>query len=235
VTEFVGQAHEQIAFRDWKKKELEKLRPAAIRACLRYTTMSLQRAVGATDQQIFPVLLAYVEDTQLVLPAIGDQEIARQPVDGNIFARWYGITSRLSGLDNWESSPANIDGIYQKVLLPYMRKTRDPRVLDYWDKKIADETTRASNAAAAFGTDNFNANRRPELLWSRAEDMIAIDMRDRGLNEMYAIVKNFPAHPAAGKWIDELQGLLTTPAAGAAVPASGVAPVAPIAPMAPAH
>jgi len=30
---------------------------------------------------------------------------------------------------------------------------------------------------------------------------------------MYTIIKNFPTHPSAAKWIEELQGLLTAPAA----------------------
>ena len=217
VTQFVGQPHEDTAFRDWKKKEIRKLKPPAIRTALRYTTLSLQRAAGATDRQIFPDLLEYAEQTQSMLPLIGDQEIAKAAVTGNIFARWYNIGSRMSGLENWEESPANVDGIYEQFLLPYMRKNRDPRILDYWDTKLAQETAQASNAAAAFSTDRFNQTRRPEILWHRAEDEVAIGMRDQGLTEMYNLVKTFPDHPSAGKWIGELQGLLA-PAPAAPAP-----------------
>jgi hypothetical protein len=101
-----------------------------------------------------------------------------------------------------------------------MRKNRDPRILQYWDAKLAAETSAASMSAAQFGTDNFNQIRRPTLLWSRAEDMVAIDMRDQGLTQMYTIIKDFPTHPSAGKWIDELQGLLTTAPGAAPAPAA---------------
>jgi hypothetical protein len=226
VTQFVGQPHEQTAFREWKKKEADKLSPPAIRACLRYTTISLQRAAGATDPQIFPVVLAYAQDAESMIGAISSQEIARQSVSANIFAKWYNLGEQMSGLDNWETSPANVDGIYEKFLLPFMRKNRDPRVIQYWDKKIADETANAANASAEFSTDRFNQTRRPELLWSRAEDQIAIDQRNEGLTAMYNIVKSFPTHPSAGKWIDELQGLLTAPVgtgtSGTAAAASAV-------------
>ena len=220
VTQFVGQAKEQTAFHDWKKKETDKLSPPAIRACLRYTTLTLQRAAGATDQQIFPVLLAYAQDTQSLLPSISDQDLIHQPVASNIFSRWYNLGDQLSGLENWENSPGNIESMYNQILLPFMRKNRDPRILQYWDKKIADETAKASNATAAFSTDRFNENRRPELLWSRAEDVIAICRRDEGITTMYSIVKNFSAHPSAGKWIEELQELLA-PTPTAAAPATG--------------
>ena len=225
VTQFVGQPHEQSAFRDWKKKETEKLSAPAIRSALRYTAISLQRSAGATDAQIFPILLEYAQDTGSMVSSIADQDIARQPIAGNLFAKWYNVGDRLGSLDNWEPSPANVDGIYQKVLLPFMRKTRDARIIKYWDDKIADETTAASNAAAAFSTDRFNQTRRPELLWSRAEDLIAINLRNQGITDMYTVIKNFPSHPSAGKWIDELQALLTAPAVTSTTP--GTASAAP--------
>jgi predicted protein tyrosine phosphatase len=223
VTQFVGRSHEQTAFHDWKKKEGVKLNATAIRACLRYTVISLQRAAGATDRQIFPVLLAYAQDTSANISAISNDDTVRQPVTNSIFARWYNITDELGGLENWESTPQNVDGIYEKVLLPFMRKSHDQRVIAYWDKKITDETASASNATAEFTADRFNQTRLPELYWSRAEDLLAINLRDQGLTEMYTIIKKFPDHASASKWIDELQRLLTTPttpvATGTALPA----------------
>jgi hypothetical protein len=227
VTEFVGQPREQMAFHDWKKSEMGKLNAGAIRAVLRYTVLSLQRAAGATDAQIFPPLLAYAQETAQDLPTFGDQQILRSPVSDNIFAKWYNVGSRLGGMEKWEPEPGNIEGMYQKLLLPVMRQNRDPRILQYWDDKIFAEKEAASMAAAAFNTDRFNQNRRPFLLWSRAEDEVAIGMRDQGINDMYNVVKAFPAHPDAGKWIAELQGLLSPPPppAAAAAPAASATPI----------
>jgi len=245
VTRFVGRDHEDSAFRDWKKDQLDRLKPSAIRTALRYTMLSLQRAAGATDDQIFPDLLGYASDTADILPALDapaisgkgrgdDQDILREPVSDNIFARWYNIGGQLSALDNWEPVPANIDGIYQKILLPVMRKNRDPRILKYWDNKIITERGRASTETAAFDTDRFNLTRRPALLWSRAEDEVAIGMRDQGVTDMYNLVKAFPAHPDAAKWIAELEGLLAPPApAPAATGGTAPAASAPAAPAAP--
>jgi hypothetical protein len=240
VTRFVGQDREATAFSDWEKNALPRLNPAAIRMALQYTTISLQRAAGATDGQIYPVLLAYAQQAQDALPGIEAQQnaapaqqdfgrrnrtqgqapreeeprILEEPVSDNIFAKWYNIGSQLSGLSDWEQVPGNVDSIYSTTLLPMMRKNRDPRILQYWDNKIIMERSNASSATSAFNTDRFNLTRRPSLLWSRAEDEVAIGQRDQGLNDMYNLVKNFPTHPDAGKWILELQGLLTaTPAA----------------------
>jgi hypothetical protein len=211
VTEFVGQPHEQNAFRDWKKREASNLSASAIRSCLRYTTISLQRSAGATDDQIFPLLLDYAQETNSMLSSVSGQKILDQPITGNVFAKWYNLGDRLGGLKDWEDKPGDVDGIYEKFLLPIMRRNRDERILKYWDQKIANETSAASESAAAFNTDRFNQTRRPSLLWSRAEDMIAISLRNQGITEMYSIIKSFPNHPDAGKWIDELQSLLTAP------------------------
>jgi len=248
VTQFAGQEHQQSAFRDWKKKEAnkqreeEKLDPttaaatgAALRTCLRYMVISLQRAAGATDRQIYPVLLSYAKDTAQVLPASTDEEInsppyvipgrtdenikipefrpATQAVNDNIFARWYNLGGQLSGLEKWEFSPANLDGIYEKALLPMKRKNHDPAILECWDQRIAGATAQASAAKAGFATDSFNQTRLPALLWGRAEDTVTVGMRGQGLSAMYNIVKSYPGHPSAGKWIDELRELLTNPSA----------------------
>jgi len=244
VTRFVGQDRADTAFSDWQKNTLPRLNPAAIRLALRYTTISLQRAAGATDAQIFPVLLAYAQEAQDALPGIEAQQnvpppqqeggrrgfgrqgggrdeeprILEQAVSDNIFSKWYNIGGQLSGLADWEQVPGNIDSMYQQTLLPLMRKARDPRVLQYWDTKIETERAAASSASAAFNTDRFNLTRRPTLLWSRAEDEVAIGQRDQGLTDMYTLVKNFPTHPDAGKWIKELQDLLTTSPAAASSP-----------------
>jgi hypothetical protein len=262
VTRFVGRQDADTAFEAWKKTAVPRLNPVAIRAALRYTTISLQRAAGGTDDQIFPVLLAYADDAQAALASVSAQDaqdaagaqqggggfgrrgrngfgggagggggegeaadrIMEEDVSQNVFARWYNLSSQLSGLADWEMVPANIDGMYIQFLLPYMRKNRDPRVLTYWDNKIISDRGMASSASAAFNTDRYNLTTRPSLLWSRAEDEIVIGRRDQGITDMYALVKAFPGHPDAGKWIAELQGLLTTPPT---VAAGGTAPATP--------
>jgi hypothetical protein len=268
-TQFVGRDQEDAAFADWQKNEVPRLIPPAIHAALRYTTISLQRAAGATDAQIFPILYAYAQETEAMMPAI-DAQIAQEqqamalagegrrerdraewqnqqrpggtpgtqgpqrpmgpinmtfyePVSENLFSRWYNIGTQLGALQDWEQVPANIDNMYTEFLLPYMRKTRDARILQYWDNKIVTERNAAAGATAAFNTDRFNLTRRPALLWSRAEDEIVIGMRDQGITEMYGLVKGFPGHPDAGKWITELEGLLTTPPA---VATGGTTPAA---------
>ncbi|HEX5177039.1 MAG TPA: hypothetical protein VFV83_08420, partial [Chthoniobacteraceae bacterium] len=40
------------------------------------------------------------------------------------------------GSREWEMVPGNVDGIFQKIILPELRAQHDPRLLEYWDMKI---------------------------------------------------------------------------------------------------
>jgi hypothetical protein len=257
VTRFIGRPDAGTAFETWKKDVVPRMNPAAVQTALWYTSISVQRAAGATDDEIFPAVLAYAESVQpdladLLAPVVppgtppnapgmagqrgerrgerdrnapqglgiaGDgadpgEKIMEEEVSENVF----------SGLDKWEMVPANIDGIYEKFLLPIMRKNRDARILDYWDNKILNARGVASSSTGSFNTDNYNQEIRPALLWSRAEDEIVIGQRPTGLTDMYNLVKSFPAHPEAAKWIAELEGLLSAPPSVAADGTSQTAP-----------
>ena len=227
VTQFAGDSRQGTEMHDWRKKEAERLKsPAlanALRTCLSYMTLSMQRVAGATDDKLLPALLNYTAQTETMLPTMSDQVVIRQPVSGNIFSRWYGFGGQLGGLQDWEPVPGNIEGIYTAAILPVMRRNRDPRILQYWDRKIARANAEAATAKA-FDADVISNTRKPELFWGRAEDMLLIGQRGPAISEMYTVIKNFPNHPNAGKWMDELQGILTAPAApassGMGVPAA---------------
>ena len=148
-------------------------------------------------------------------PLFWDQELINKGVDGGIFVQWYGIEKMFSDLKDWETRPANVDGIYQKTLLPYYRQIKDPRVIAYWDDKMQKEAQKASDTALAFKIEQFNKMTRPQMLWKRAQDMIAIDQRNRGMGEMVSLVKNYPDHPDLNDWISTLEGMIPPPAAAA--------------------
>jgi len=144
-----------------------------------------------------------------------DQDLINKGVDGGIFVQWYGVEKIFSDLKDWETSPGNVDGIFQKTLLPYYRQIKDSRVITYWDDKIAQEAQKASDTGLSFKIDQFNRMTRPQLLWKRAQDMIAIGQRNRGMGEMMALVKNYPDHPDLNDWISALEGMLSPSGVGA--------------------
>jgi len=129
----------------------------------------------------------------------------------------------------WEMVPGNTEGIFQKIILPELRASKDPRLLEYWDMKIKREGEAAAKAKLAFEAERFTQVRRPELLWNRAKEEILLGHRNKAINEMFTLIKNYPAHPQADDWIQQLEGVLLPPtpapaAAGAPAPAGAGTP-----------
>jgi hypothetical protein len=72
----------------------------------------------------------------------------------------------------------------------------------------------------------FNQVRKPALVWQRAQDLLAIGLRNRAILEMVAVLKANTIHPQAEAWRKELEGVLATPATTTA-PAAPAAPATP--------
>ena len=134
----------------------------------------------------------------------------------------------------WESSPAGLDGIFQKIILPELRDQKDMRVLEYWDLKLKKEADAASRSRLAYEIEKFNNERRPTLLWSRSQEFIALGQKNRAISEMFGVIKAHPTHPQADDWIAALEQLLVPPApAPTAAPSDSAATIAPPPPKVP--
>jgi hypothetical protein len=127
-----------------------------------------------------------------------------------------------------------VDGIFTSIVLPELRAQKDPRVLEYWDMKLRTGAEEATRNKLEFEAGKFNTVTRPQLLWQRAQDMVLIGQRNRGISEMFNLVKTYPTHPNATGWVGSLEQLLAqalapapAPAVPAAVPAPAAAPQTP--------
>ena len=139
-------------------------------------------------------------------------QILKAPVNGSVAAQVLKITD-LMNVDKWEMNAGSVDGIYSHIILPELRALRDPRLLEYWDMKLKHDADAATRTKLAFETEKYNLIRRPELLWSRALDLIVLGQRNRGLGEMFNLVKTYPNHPNADDWVTAIEQTLAPPAA----------------------
>ncbi len=131
-----------------------------------------------------------------------------------------------SGPTGWESTPGNLDGIYNAIILPEFRTAKDPRLLEYWKLIVDRETERAATRKLDVEQRDWQQVRRPALLWARAQDVLLLGYRNRAIGEMFALVKSNPQHPEAANWISQIE-LLLTPAV-ASPPPPPVIPPAPL-------
>ena len=216
---FAGQTREKTLFQEWKKKEADHLKSVemqtAVRLHLSYLLITLQHANGLTIPQVMPSLLRYSDMLTAAPELVSTQDILRQSVNASIFLKWYGSEKILGNVHDWEMNPGNLDGIWRTTILPQMRKEKDQRAILYWDNKLKLATDAAAETKRVFDVDQFRFIRKPALLWSRAKDLIAIGQRNRGISEMFNIVKNWPDHPNNAAWIAKLEGILSGTDTGA--------------------
>jgi hypothetical protein len=138
-----------------------------------------------------------------------------------------GVGAAPAAGGSWEMVPGNVDGIFQKIILPELRAQRDPRLLEYWDMKIKREGEAATRSRLSFELDRFNQIRRPELLWNRAEDELALGQRGKAINDMFNLIKANPSHPSAAGWVSRLESAIAPPTAPASTTTTATPPGAP--------
>jgi hypothetical protein len=154
-------------------------------------------------------------------------QILRHALGSSPIVQWMKLTDFIN-VEKWEKQPGNLDGIYAQIILPELRAQHDPKVVEYWDYKLKREGEAATKTKLAFDIDKYNSQRRPSLLWSRAEDMLAIGQKNRAIGDMFTLIRTYPQHPEAAGWIAALEAILAPPApASAAEALPGSAQAAP--------
>ena len=106
--------------------------------------------------------------------------------------------------------------------MPFYREDKNPELIKMWDAIIAYETERANpKNALDINVARFAEVQLPQMQFSRANDMIAIGHTNRGIMEIFKLVKEHSTHPDFSNWLTSLRTLLTpkappeTPAAEA--------------------
>jgi hypothetical protein len=160
--------------------------------------------------------------------------VLNRNINNSIIVQWLKLGDFLQ-LEKWENSAGNFDGIYTKIVQPELRNQKDPHVMDYWDVKLKKEADAATKTKLSFEVDKFNTQRRPALLWNRAQEYTYLGQKNRAVTEMFNLIKTYPTHPDASDWVAALETVLAPPPAPDAAPAttSAVPAAAPVAPVAP--
>jgi hypothetical protein len=157
--------------------------------------------------------------------------IINKPLAGSPVVQWLKLGDYVN-VQGWEQSPGDVNGIFEKIVLPELRTQKDPRVLEYWDMRMKREADAASKTHLSFEVDKYNTVRRPALLWKRAAELVLLGQKNKAMSDMLGIIKAHPTHPEAATWLAELERLVSpappvpvaAPAAAAPPPALGAAP-----------
>ncbi|MEO5915094.1 MAG: hypothetical protein ABIS50_12740 [Luteolibacter sp.] len=230
-------------FRDWKRKEAEKLSDPGMRLALRHqlrwlilTMQSIpekadRTKLAAEAQQAVDTIFDEIEKLK------GQEEILGQSVMSTVFARAYDINHIK--VENWPLNPVELDSIYGEVILPPLRRPSQLAGLRAaWIKRIQQEGSKAQywsgrrgggggeerkGAPAPSGPSpaytRFLEETQPKLQWDMEIDLYRSGDESGAATRMLAHLEKHIAHPSAKAWSDQLKQLLK--------PAAAPAPAAP--------
>ena len=96
--------------------------------------------------------------------------------------------------DSWPMTPGDLEGIQRSIILPEYRSTKDQRILVYWNHVLKRESDAVAKRKVDYEEKRFAEVRRPELLWSQAEDFYQLGLKNRAINEMVGVLRINPLH-----------------------------------------
>lgn len=155
------------------------------------------------------------------------KELLGGSLNDSIFVRWLRLESFLPKGDDWELKPGDIAGILEKDIRPVLRKAKDPRLLETWEFEMKIKADRVTSGRLEHDAVDFNTVTRPQLQFSRANDMVEIGQKNRAITEIYSMIKTYPTHADFGQWVARLRELLKSSAPAPAASPAAESPAAP--------
>jgi hypothetical protein len=225
-------------FREWRRKEADKLADTSFRKALRIQLSWLILTLQASAEK--PDIAKITHDAGEIVDSIfreaeklaPQEKLLSEGVIGTVFARAYEINHIKA--DNWPASPTLLDQFYGQLVLPPLRTPGHlPALRAEWIKRIQQEGEkrkywgrpdgRRPGGAAPSTADfeRFLSDDLPKLQWEMEVDLFNSGDENGAAVRMLAHIEKYIAHPSAREWSEQFKALLK--------PAAPAAPAAPTA------
>lgn len=239
VVNFDREARSESDFRAWKDGQTDRLKDdgflESLQQQLRYLALSCQAAQTKEIDEIFNPLLAYVDGlSRLENPPA---QSLTQSVANSVFAETFYLQRLLSDNPTWEDVPFNIDGIYEKTILPHLREENPQALLSAWDKRIEQETRlvmmleaarekelrgmskdqerrvktqqdRQGGVVGSLDKEKFIARTLPNLKWGKLKDQFLYIDQVMGAKAMLDFVEEHLTHEFGEKFFEDFMRTL---------------------------
>lgn len=231
---FEDQGRKASEFREWKKKESDKLSSPghglALRLQINWLILTLRAATPKADrEQLLPAVREIVDAIVREAGTLKHQrQILDQAATASIFAKAYELKS--VNVKNWPAAPGAIGQIYEEILLPPLRRPdRLDALRSTWTRRIQqemimreawagdDDSDKPKNGKSGeqqkSSYETFVTERVPELQWQMEMDLFKNGDEQAAALRMLAHLEKHIAHKSARQWSDELKNILRpTPA-----------------------
>lgn len=204
-------------FADWKRnqtKDADRERDAGLQLHVQWLTVVLMYSNARTDtaKSEAIVLAGAFVDTVVDRMQKNEGKLGRQAYEdvlNGVIAKYLKLESSLTKAENTAFVPADVDGIYEHMILPFYREAGNASALmGSWTKRIEQQTALAASHKSAAAKEKFTAEKLPDLRWGQARDMFKLGQEETASQQMLAILRASMAHKNASRWMDEMIALL---------------------------
>ena len=134
---------------------------------------------------------------------------AAENVLSSVFSRHYKLEATVSKKDGGAFVPEDVDGIYEKMILPFYRDAKQAtNLMQAWTRRIEQQTVIAGSFKYVEAREKFSAEKLPELRWGQARELFKLGQEEPAAQTMLTIIKANMGHKHAQQWIEELTSLL---------------------------
>ncbi len=227
---FEDQKKKTSEFRDWKRKEADKLSNPAMKAALRYQLRWLILALRAVSENADRTKI--VAEAMQIMDSVfsnpdkleGQRDVLGQSVMSSVFARAYQVNNFK--VTDFPQSPLPVGQVYDMLVLPALRTPTTLKSLQSaWQKRIQQETIMVEgfdggrgsntgkkgtpvNTTTSPAYEKFLEETKPRLQWRMELDLFQNGDESGAAVRMLTLIQQNIAHPAAREWSEELQNLL---------------------------
>ena len=229
---FLDAGRKPADFREWKKREDDRLGETAMRRALMHQLRWLVLTLRASSEKADLVQLAdegkeaidaLYQDKQTLLT---QRQVVGQSVLGTVFAKAYEIEGVKA--EKWPTSPLDVSSFYENLVFPKYRMTGDVQNLRAaWIHRIQLESERRDSAPSrpnprgggreampqadpAAAQERFQNEVLPELQWQMELDLFRCGDQRGAAPRMIAHLEKHITHPKAKDWSDQLRTLLSS-------------------------
>lgn len=234
--DFIDQKKKESDFREWKRKEGDKLSAPSFKLALRHQlywlSLTCQAASENADRERLTTIAQSAMDAVFRdLPNLKDQQqVLKQSVTGTVFAKAYEITNIK--VDKWALSPVDIQIIYEQMVMPPLRNSagidklkeawvrrmqQEGAVVEYWTGRAAGAGGGRQREEGRIGmadnarppeVDRFLNDVLPVMQWQMELDLFkAGDQAAAALRMINHIEKNL-GNSSAKDWSEQFRNLL---------------------------
>ncbi len=217
-------------FSDWKRRQTKdpnRDRDTELQMQVQWLSIVLMeanaRTVAAKAEAIAAATLFLENGVARILKNDGRMGgAARENVLNSSFARHYKLDTTMKPKEGAAYVPGNIGEIYERMILPFYRETKQASsLMQAWAKRIEQQTAIANSFNFVEAKTKFTVEELPELRWGQAQELFKLGQEEPATQTMMSLIKANLGHRHAQQWIDELTRLLKRedqPASPGAVP-----------------